>query len=86
MADKEKKSESQQVSGAKGGSPAGRVSDAQRFRYIGFEVFPGKPKDLFKSDAERQQYIDRDRAARSARHDNPPSNRRRVRPASDRAA
>jgi hypothetical protein len=38
-------------------SPSGqRISEAQRFRYIGFEVFPGKPKDLFKSDAEKQKY------------------------------
>lgn len=35
-----------------------RISEKQRFTYIGFEVFPGKPKDLFKSDAERKKYID----------------------------
>lgn len=33
------------------------ITDAQRFKYIGFEVFPGKVKDLFKSDAEREKYI-----------------------------
>ncbi len=35
-----------------------QISDKDRFRYIGFEVFPGKPKDLFKSDAEKQKLID----------------------------
>lgn len=31
-----------------------------RFRYIGFDVFPTKnPKDLFKSDADRAKYVDR---------------------------
>jgi len=35
-----------------------RITEDQRFRYIGFEVFPGKPKDLFKSDSEKKKYID----------------------------
>lgn len=35
-----------------------RISDSERFRYIGFEVFPGKPKDLFKSETEKKNYID----------------------------
>lgn len=34
------------------------ITEAQRFRYIGFEVFPGKPKDLFKSDKEKAKYVD----------------------------
>ncbi len=34
------------------------ITDSQRFKYIGFEVFPGKPKDLFKTDAEKKKYID----------------------------
>ncbi|UCE23856.1 MAG: hypothetical protein JSU74_11235, partial [Candidatus Zixiibacteriota bacterium] len=33
------------------------ISEQQRFKYIGFEVFPGKPKDLFKSDAEKKKYV-----------------------------
>lgn len=33
------------------------ITDVQRFKYIGFEVFPGKAKDLFKSDAEREKFI-----------------------------
>lgn len=32
-----------------------RVNEKQRFSYIGFEVFPGNPKDLFKSDAEKEK-------------------------------
>ena len=35
-----------------------RITDKQRYNYIGFEVFPGKPKDLFKNDAEKQKLID----------------------------
>jgi hypothetical protein len=35
-------------------SPGGsRVTDKERYSYIGFEVFPGTPKDLFKSEAEK---------------------------------
>ena len=37
-----------------GGKP---INDDQRFRYIGFEVFPGKPKDLFKSAAEKDKFV-----------------------------
>lgn len=32
-----------------------RLNDAQRFKYIGFEVFPGQPKDLFRNDNEKKQ-------------------------------
>jgi hypothetical protein len=42
-----------------------RVSEEQRFHYIGFEVFPGKPGELFKNDAEKQQLVDRAKAKRS---------------------
>lgn len=42
-----------------------RIDEKQRFTYIGFEVFPGKPKDLFKSDAERKKLIDLAEAKRS---------------------
>lgn len=45
MADSEKKD-----SGA-------RISQEQRLHYIGFEVFPGKPKDLFKSEDEKNIYL-----------------------------
>jgi len=34
-----------------------RISENQRFSYIGFEVFPGKPKDLFKTEAERDKHV-----------------------------
>jgi hypothetical protein len=43
-----------------------RISEDQRFHYIGFEVFPGKPKDLFKSDAEREKLVDQVKAKRSS--------------------
>lgn len=40
--------------------PAGprRVSPEERLRYIGFDVFPGKPGELFANDAERQKYVE----------------------------
>lgn len=31
----------------------------KRFKYIGFDVFPGKPGDIFKSDEERKSLIQR---------------------------
>ncbi len=34
------------------------ISVDDRFRYIGFDVFPGKPGDLFKSDAEKAKLVD----------------------------
>ena len=43
-----------------------RVTDTQRYRYIGFEVFPGKPKDLFKNDAEKQKLIEGVKAKRES--------------------
>ncbi len=46
-------------------SAGNRVSDSDRFKYIGFEVFPGKPKDLFKSDAEKAKLVDAVVAKRS---------------------
>lgn len=40
----------------KKGQQGKKITDDQRFRYIGFDVFPGKPKDLFKSDAEKTKH------------------------------
>jgi hypothetical protein len=42
-----------------------KISEAQRFRYIGFEVFPGKPKDLFKSEQEKSKLVETVVAKRS---------------------
>ncbi len=56
MAEEEKK-----VSSAK------RISDKERFRYIGFDVFPGRIKNLFKSDAEKDKLVDRVRQKRTNR-------------------
>lgn len=53
MTDKQKK-----------GSGSSRVSERQRFRYIGFEVFPGQPKDLFRSQAEKKKLEDQLKAKR----------------------
>jgi hypothetical protein len=54
MAEKEKKADA---------APP-RITEAQRFSYIGFEVFPGKPKDLFKNEAERDQLVKKVKARR----------------------
>lgn len=43
-----------------------RISEKDRFRYIGFEVFPGKPKDLFKNDAEKEKLVEAVRARRQS--------------------
>ena len=48
-------------------SPGGsRIGDKERYRYIGFEVFPGTPKDLFKNDAEKEKYVDALKARRQS--------------------
>lgn len=38
--------------------PEKRISESQRFRYIGFEVFPDQPKELFDSDSEKKRLED----------------------------
>lgn len=44
--------------GPKKGDQKKRISDKERFNYIGFEVHPGTPKDLFKSEAEKAKLIE----------------------------
>ena len=56
MAEEEKK-----VSAAK------RISDKERFKYVGFDVFPGRVKDLFRSDAEKDKLVDWVRQKRTNR-------------------
>lgn len=46
-------------------SKGARITDKQRYRYIGFEVFPGKPKDLFKSEAEQEKLVNEVKAKRA---------------------
>jgi hypothetical protein len=41
-----------------------KISDDDRFHYIGFDVFPGKPKDLFKSEAEKTAIVEAVKAKR----------------------
>jgi hypothetical protein len=43
-----------------------RLTEEQRLHYIGFEVFPGKPGELFKSDAERQKLVEAAKAKRAS--------------------
>ena len=61
MAEKEKDKEPQE---SKSPQKDKRISEKERYRYIGFEVFPGKPKDLFKSDSEKDKFINGVRAKR----------------------
>lgn len=42
-----------------------RINQEQRLNYIGFEVFPGKPKDLFKSESEKDRLIEAAKARRT---------------------
>ncbi len=47
-------------------SPKGsRINEKQRYSYIGFEVFPGKPKDLFKNQAEQDKLVEKITAKRA---------------------
>jgi len=38
-------------------TPHKRVSERDRLKYIGFEVYPEEPKDLFKSEAEKDKLV-----------------------------
>ncbi len=42
----------------KKGEPQKQITEKQRYTFIGFDVFPGKPKDLFKSDAEKSKHVE----------------------------
>lgn len=46
-----------------------RISDEQRYKYVGFDVHPGRIKNQFKSDAERKKLIDRVREKRGHKSD-----------------
>ncbi len=39
--------------------PSNIISERDRYRYIGFEVFPGRIKDLFKSEAEKEKLVEK---------------------------
>lgn len=39
-------------------SSGGRISSDERFHYIGFDVFPGKGGDIFKSDSEKANLVE----------------------------
>lgn len=43
-----------------------RINEKDRMKFIGFEVFPGKTKDLFKSDAEKDKLIKNLQAKRAS--------------------
>lgn len=47
-------------------SESTRINDSDRFKFIGFEVFPGQPKDLFESDAEKNKLTDEVRQKRES--------------------
>lgn len=41
-----------------------KVNERERLRYIGFDVFPGEPKDLFQSEAEKEKLVEEVRERR----------------------
>jgi len=41
-----------------------KISERERLKFIGFDVFPGEPKDLFQSEAEKQKLVEEVRARR----------------------
>ena len=45
-----------------------KVNEKERWKYIGFDVFPGEPKDLFKSEEEKMKLVEGVRA-RLAHHE-----------------
>ncbi|PKK82745.1 MAG: hypothetical protein CVT49_12135 [candidate division Zixibacteria bacterium HGW-Zixibacteria-1] len=49
-----------------GAKPDKAFDPDNRFRYIGFEVHPGKIKDLFKSEAEKEALVKEVRAKRES--------------------
>lgn len=53
MSDKEQKA-----------AEAKRISERDRFKFIGFDVFPGEPKELFNSEAEKNKLVQEVRAKR----------------------
>ncbi len=42
----------------KKGEPKKQITEKERYSFIGFDVFPGTPKDLFKSDAEKSKHVE----------------------------
>lgn len=46
-----------------------RISEGQRYKYVGFDVHPGQIKNQFESDAERKKLINRVREKRSHKSD-----------------
>ncbi len=45
-----------------------KISEKERWKYIGFDVFPGEPKDLFQSEDEKKKLVEGVRA-RLAHHE-----------------
>ena len=45
-----------------------KISEKERWKYIGFDVFPGEPKELFKSEEEKRKLVEGVRA-RLAHHE-----------------
>lgn len=48
------------------GSDKQKISENDRFRYIGFEVFRDKPKELFASETEKQKLLEALRSRRAS--------------------
>jgi len=46
-----------------------RISENQRYKYVGFDVAPGRIKDIFKSDAEKAKLVEKIRRKKEHRSD-----------------
>jgi len=44
-----------------------RISEKERYKYVGFEVAPGRIKNIFKSDAEKAKLVEEHRQKREHR-------------------
>ena len=58
MPDKEKNNDTATKKAEKNTEAKQVISEDERFHYIGFEVFPGKPKDLFESEEEKKKWVE----------------------------
>ena len=46
-------------------SSSEKVSEEDRFKYVGFEIYPGKTKDFWESEEEKNKYLEERRQKKS---------------------
>ena len=50
----------------KNASSAERVAEEDRFKYIGFEIYPGKPRQFWENEEEKKNYLEDIRRKKSS--------------------